>query len=206
MKCIWRAIKIMPTWGDNLNYDNILYEVHVFLKDYPTAWWKTQTSDTPLRTIKTILHSVTKTKGAAIMLHLGKIPDTNESEVENYILRLLKSLKLEEAKPSAQKVETTTTTTTTARATLSRANHAQLTDIFQKIGNKEESKEGLILLYDFTQQHPEANIEPFLSRSSAFFQEYIKKGLRDIEEARRSYTIEGEAILLLCKKKEKKKV
>lgn len=201
MKCIWRAIKIMPTWGDNLHYDDILYEVHVFLKDYPTVWWKTKSSDTPLRTIKTILHSVTKTKGAAIMLHLGKIPDTNESEVENYILRLLKSLKLEEAKPCAQKVETnTTTTTTTARATLSRANHAQLTDIFQKIGNKEESKEGLMLLYDFTQQHPEANIEPFLSRSSTFFQEYIKKGLRDIEETRKSNTISGKTILVFRKR------
>lgn len=187
----------MPTWGDNLHYDDILYEVHVFLKDYPTAWWKAKSSDTPLRTIKTILHSVTKTKGAAIMLHLGKIPDTNESEVENYILRLLKSLKLEEAKPCAQKVETNTTTATTtaARATLSRANHAQLTDIFQKIGNKEESKEGLMLLYDFKQQHPEANIEPFLAGASTFFQEYIKKGLRDIEETRKSNTISGKTFL-----------
>lgn len=176
----------MPSWGDNLNYDNILYEVHVFLKDYPTTWWKTKSSDTPLRTIKTILHSVTKTKGAAIMLHLGKIPDTNESEVENYILRLLKSLKLEEAK---------TEITTTAR-TLSRANHAQLTDIFQKIGNKEETKEGLMLLYDFMQQHPEADIEPFLTRSSSFFQEYIKKGLRDIEETRKSSPSGGKFFMI----------
>lgn len=192
----------MPTWGDTLNFDNILYEVHIFLKDFPTGWWKSQSSDTPLRTIKTILHSVTKIKGAAIMLHLGKIPDTNESEVENYILRLLKSLKLEEAKPTVQKTDTTTT----ARSTLSRANHAQLTDIFQKIGNKEETKEGLMLLYDFMQQHPEADIEPFLTRSSSFFQDYIKKGLRDIEETRKSNFVGGKIRFFKIKSRQKYRV
>lgn len=73
-----------------MGYDSILYEVHMFLRDFPTTWWKTKPSDTPLRTIKTMLHSVTKAKGSAILLHLGKIDDLNESEVENYILRLLK--------------------------------------------------------------------------------------------------------------------
>lgn len=61
-----------------------------------------------------------------------------------------------------------------------------LTEIFQKIGSKEDTKEGLNLLYDFMQQHPEADIEPFLSKSSKFFQEYIKNGLKEIETGRKS--------------------
>ncbi|ENN73045.1 hypothetical protein YQE_10316, partial [Dendroctonus ponderosae] len=68
---------------------------------------------------------------------------------------------------------------------LSRANHNMLTDIFQKIGNKENTKDGLNLLYDFIQQHPEADIEPFLSKSSKFFQEYIQTGLKEIDSIRR---------------------
>ncbi|KAH1006057.1 hypothetical protein HUJ04_006939 [Dendroctonus ponderosae] len=60
-----------------------------------------------------------------------------------------------------------------------------LTDIFQKIGNKENTKDGLNLLYDFIQQHPEADIEPFLSKSSKFFQEYIQTGLKEIDSIRR---------------------
>lgn len=61
-----------------------------------------------------------------------------------------------------------------------------LTDIFQKIGSKNETKEGLNLLYDFMQEQPEADIEPFLKKSSKFFQDYIKNGLLEIEESRKT--------------------
>lgn len=40
------------------------------------------------------------------------------------------------------------------------------------------------MLYNFKQQHPEADIEPFLEKTSQFFQEYIEKGLKKIEEQR----------------------
>ncbi|XP_071452994.1 cytoskeleton-associated protein 5-like [Hetaerina americana] len=45
--------------------------------------------------------------------------------------------------------------------------------------------QGLSLLYDFKLQHPEADVEPFLSKSSRFFQDYIERGLRSIEVERR---------------------
>lgn len=71
------------------------------------------------------------------------------------------------------------------RSSLSRANHTMLTEIFQKIGNKDNTKEGLNLLYDFMRQHPEADIEPFLKNSSEFFQGYIRNGLKEIENLRK---------------------
>lgn len=90
MKCLWRIIKLMPNWAEEMDYDSILLEIHNFLKKFPSTWWKTKEIDTPLRTIKTILHSCVKIRGGSIMLHLGKIPNTGESEVESYILRILK--------------------------------------------------------------------------------------------------------------------
>lgn len=74
---------------------------------------------------------------------------------------------------------------TDARRSLSRSTHTQLTNIFQKIGKKDETDEGLNMLYDFLQQHPEADIDPFLQRSSQFFQDYIQKNLNKIELARK---------------------
>lgn len=94
MKCLWRVIKLMPSWGeDEINYDLVLLEVHNFLKKYPSKWWQSKL-DTPLRTVKTIIHSSVKIKGGKIMLHLGQIPNTSESEVETYILRLLKVMRI----------------------------------------------------------------------------------------------------------------
>ena len=40
-------------------------------------------------------------------------------------------------------------------------------------------------LYEFKQHYPDADIEPFLSRSSDFFKNYIERGLKFIEEKKR---------------------
>ena len=45
--------------------------------------------------------------------------------------------------------------------------------------------QGLAQLYEFKQRHPDADIEPFLSRSSEFFKNYIERGLKFIEEKKR---------------------
>lgn len=188
----------MAPWVNEIDYDVVLLEMHNFMKTYPSSWWKDKT-DTPLRTVKTVLHTLTKMKGDAIMEHVCKIPNPKESEVEMYILRVLKvnftqfwyrstlkqkktriclqTIKIDEVKQVPLKSD--------SRMSLTRSTHALLTDIFQKIGNKEETEEGLNLLYDFLQEHPEADIEPFLKRSSSFFQDYIKNNLQEIAATRK---------------------
>ncbi|XP_066151261.1 protein mini spindles [Euwallacea fornicatus] len=176
MKCLWKVIKLMPTWGDHVDYESVLLEVHQFLVKFPSKWWTTRSADTPFRTIKTILHSTVKIKGAQSMQLLGKIPNPAESDIESYILKLVKSLKIAQAQDVPLQSQ---------RNSLSLANNTTLTDIFQKIGNKDSTKEGLNLLYDFTRAHPEADIEPFLKNSSEFFQGYIRNGLKEIENSRK---------------------
>lgn len=89
MKCLWKIVKTIPNWATELDYDAILLEVHNFFKDYPSTWWKRRKSDTPLRTIKTILHSMTRIKGNSILNHLTQIKNTNESELQSYLMRLI---------------------------------------------------------------------------------------------------------------------
>ncbi|XP_049825977.1 protein mini spindles isoform X2 [Aethina tumida] len=171
MKSIWRVLKLMPGWSNQIDYDSVLLEIHFFLKEFPTTWWKSRESDTPLRTIKTILHATVKQRGASICLHMSKIPNTKESELEAYINKLIKMMKTDENKPVVP---------------LTRAYHNMLTEIFQKIGKQDETKDGITLLYDFMQQHPEADIDPYLKKTNKFFQDYIKTGLKDIEDERKT--------------------
>lgn len=44
--------------------------------------------------------------------------------------------------------------------------------------------QGLEQLYEFQKVHPDADIGPFLEKSSQFFQDYIEKGLKSIEKDR----------------------
>ncbi|XP_015224938.1 PREDICTED: cytoskeleton-associated protein 5-like, partial [Cyprinodon variegatus] len=59
-----------------------------------------------------------------------------------------------------------------------------LSEIFKKIGSKENTKEGLTELYEYKQKYSDADLEPFLRNTSQFFQSYVERGLRVIESER----------------------
>ena len=42
-------------------------------------------------------------------------------------------------------------------------------------------KQGLQELYNFKKQNPDANLAPFLDKSSQYFRDYIERGLKNIE-------------------------
>ncbi|XP_015113427.1 protein mini spindles isoform X2 [Diachasma alloeum] len=184
MKCLWKIVKTMPNWVGDLDYDTILLEVHNFFKDYPSSWWKKRASDMPLRTIKTVLHSMTKIKGVSILNHLTMINNTHESELKSYLNRLLETVKPDDINSG--------TRTITKQKHLSKTTHAQLSEIFKKIGSKHHTQEGLAQLYDFKLQHPEADVQPFLVKSHQFFQDFIEQGLKDIDQARRNQNVNSQ--------------
>lgn len=88
MKCIWRNVKMLPERTNELNYDAVILEVHEFMLALPSSWWQTRPSDTPLRTVKTIIHNMAKVKGNAILNHLNQIP--THSELHTYLIKILK--------------------------------------------------------------------------------------------------------------------
>lgn len=51
--------------------------------------------------------------------------------------------------------------------------------------------QGLSELYDFKQKYPDADIDPFLKRTSEFFQSYIERGLKSIDMERKGKKITG---------------
>jgi hypothetical protein len=32
MKCLWRVVKLFPGWEAEIDFDMVLYEIHLFLK------------------------------------------------------------------------------------------------------------------------------------------------------------------------------
>ncbi|CAL1688758.1 unnamed protein product [Lasius platythorax] len=192
MKCLWKIVKTMSNWAADLDYDTILLEVHRFLKDYPTTWWKKRKSDTPLRTVKTVLHSMTRVKGSSILNHLTLINNTNESELHAYLIRLIASLKSDEINATTKMMPKSNNVGRTPKH-LSKSTRQQLAEIFKKIGSKEHMQEGLVQLYDFKLQYPEADVQPFLVKSHQFFQDFIEQGLREIDQARKNQNILSQA-------------
>lgn len=190
MKCLWRLVRTMPNIINELNVDRILLDLHQFLKAFPSSVWRDQPSDTPLRTVKTILHSLAKILGQKVLNHLTLIPDTKDSEVESYLKKVLRSGSTSSSSSNdhingaeTPRTHSDKNVKQSPRRAPPRTNDL-LALIFQKIGSNENTREGLAELYDFKQKYPDVDIDPFLKKTSQYFQSYITHGLQNIAKER----------------------
>ena len=173
---------------------------------YPASYWKQQSDDTPMRTVKTVIHTIVKTQGEAVLNNLHKIPDPQASEMLPYIkyvyisdltsecsdILIFSSRKLINTGVGSENGSTTSTGVKTQSMPtsgdkkkipkFSKSDHEALVEIFKKIGQKELTKVGLQELYNFKQENPQCDLEPFLAQSSQYFRDYIEKNLKKIED------------------------
>lgn len=180
MKCLWKIVRMLPEIINDMNLDCILLDIHTFLTTFPGPSWKSRPNDLPIRTIRTIIHTISKLQGAAILNHMTTI-DSN-SELRTYLGKFLKTTEAQNG--SMEEDSRAQRGSTQKQKRLTKNTHDMLAVIFKKIGSKENTKEGLNALYDFKKKYPDADLEPFLKKSSEFFQTYIERGLNTIEQER----------------------
>ncbi|XP_078405682.1 cytoskeleton-associated protein 5 [Cetorhinus maximus] len=182
MKCLWRMIRLLPSNVNIINVDRILLDIHNFMRVFPRERLKQMKSDLPMRTQKTLLHTLCKLLGPKIMDHLALIENKNESELEAYLRRVTKhAMALSGGKIDSETEKGgSTIEDKESKAKISET----LAEIFKKIGSKENTREGLAELYEYRKKYSDADIEPFLRKSSQFFQNYIERGLRLVENER----------------------
>ncbi|XP_072905784.1 cytoskeleton-associated protein 5 isoform X4 [Hemitrygon akajei] len=182
MKCLWRMIRLLPSNVNVINVDRVLLDVHNFMRVFPRERLKQMKSDLPMRTQKTLLHTLCKLLGPKIMDHLTLIENKNESELEAHLRRVTKqSMALSGGKTDSE----TEKRGSTIEGKESKAKISEtLAEIFKKIGSKENTREGLAELYEYRKKYSDADIEPFLRKSSQFFQNYVERGLRLVENER----------------------
>uniref|UniRef100_A0A673H3B6 Cytoskeleton-associated protein 5-like n=1 Tax=Sinocyclocheilus rhinocerous TaxID=307959 RepID=A0A673H3B6_9TELE len=180
--CLWRMIRFLPQTINSINLDRILLDVHNFMKVFPKEKLKQLKSDIPHRTLKTLLHTLCRLTGAKILDHMSMIENRNESELEAHLRRVVKH------SANLSGLKSDKSTEKGALRSDDKVIKAKVSDIlseiFKKIGSKENTKEGLTELYEYKQKYSDADLEPFLRNTSQFFQSYVERGLRMIESER----------------------
>lgn len=128
-----------------------------------------------------------KERGDAILDNLSKINDPQNSELVAYLRKLLNNGigKENNAENNVGMKNGNKVGGKIPRFT--KSDHDALAEIFKKIGQKDLTKQGLQELYNFKQQNPHADLEPFLSKSSDYFRNYIERGLKSIEAETNSH-------------------
>ncbi|XP_075783714.1 cytoskeleton-associated protein 5 isoform X2 [Pelodiscus sinensis] len=182
MKCLWRMVRLLPETINNINLDRILLDIHIFMKVFPKEKLKQCKSEFPIRTLKTLLHTLCKLKGPKILDHLTMIENKNESELEAHLCRVMKH-SVDQTGSKTDKDTEKGASRIDEKSSKAKVNDI-LAEIFKKIGSKENTKEGLAELYEYKKKYSDADIEPFLKNSSQFFQSYVERGLRLIEMER----------------------
>lgn len=182
MKCLWRMVRLLPDTINNINLDRILLDIHIFMKVFPKEKLKQCKSEFPIRTLKTLLHTLCKLKGPKILDHLTMIDNKNESELEAHLCRMMKH-SMDQTGSKSDKETEKGASRIDEKSSKAKVNDF-LAEIFKKIGSKENTKEGLAELYEYKKKYSDADIEPFLKNSSQFFQSYVERGLRVIEMER----------------------
>uniref|UniRef100_A0A4X2KWP8 Cytoskeleton-associated protein 5 n=1 Tax=Vombatus ursinus TaxID=29139 RepID=A0A4X2KWP8_VOMUR len=182
MKCLWRMVRLLPDTINSINLDRILLDIHIFMKVFPKEKLKQCKSEFPIRTLKTLLHTLCKLKGPKILDHLTMIDNKNESELEAHLCRMMKH-SLDQMGSKSDKETEKGASRMDEKSSKAKVSDF-LAEIFKKIGSKENTKEGLAELYEYKKKYSDADIEPFLKNSSQFFQSYVERGLRVIEMER----------------------
>lgn len=72
-QAVWRCVRRMPDTVLQLHIDPIFLEIHLFLKQFPATHWRNTPDDTPFRTVKTILYTLTKMFGSNVSYPLGAL-------------------------------------------------------------------------------------------------------------------------------------
>ena len=62
----------MPNIINQLKIEHVLLDIHLFLRAFPSDTWKERPSDVPLRTVKTILHSLAKILGNKVCFTIAQ--------------------------------------------------------------------------------------------------------------------------------------
>lgn len=173
-KCLWKTAKRLPQTIDSIYLDQILLDVHLFMKVLPKEKLKQYQSNYPLRALKILLHTLCKLKGEEILGHLTLIEDRGDSDLEANLRKVLSHF---EGQPG---MDQESGSSSLAQDEVNQT----LAEILKKINSKETARAGLEDLHEFKERHPEADLEPYLKSCSLLFRSYVKHGLAVIMSER----------------------
>ncbi|KAL9937441.1 hypothetical protein V8E36_003850 [Tilletia maclaganii] len=194
---------------DLIGPQQLLVDVEAFLQAVPPAEWKRRAADQialqdlPLRTVKVILTHFSQNLKDEALGYVEALPNAENSFVYSYLMRIMSIddqqggggstddiiddvATMDDASMQRSNAGVTRHQSQSSRASLGSTTgeneesiNAELRAIFEKISNKNESRQGIRDLYEFQKRYPhrQASIDRSLEATGSIFQRYIRRAL-----------------------------
>ncbi|KAF0981496.1 hypothetical protein FDP41_012153 [Naegleria fowleri] len=174
IKCLNKLTKTLEKTIGIIDINTVLLDVQHFMTNNPQTFFEGK-DDSPFITIKTIIQTLVRLKGATLRAHMNGLNKVMIAHIEH---------ELNVISISNSSITSTSSRVigSPVRSTQQQSDSELLKEICTMIGNKETNKSGLYKLYHFQVQHPEFKLSEFLATTQfgKIFQDYIVKSIAKI--------------------------
>lgn len=182
VKCLWKMMSSLESCVDELSLDMVLMDLHQFLKAYRGSFWEGRPSDTPLRTVRTIIYKLAALKGHKLLTYAEMVPGQEESSLVNTITKMLKMHARKSADISANKATSDDSLNKSNDEHEQKAVQQQFKNVVHKLGSSDDNfDENIQVLHQLCKQNPSVNVDPFLRNTPAHLRELIRTRLNELE-------------------------
>ncbi|KAK8759746.1 hypothetical protein V5799_002618 [Amblyomma americanum] len=181
VKCLWKMMSSLESCVDELSLDMVLVDLHLFLKAYRGSFWEGRPSDTPLRTVRTIIYKLAALKGHKLLTYAEMVPGQEESSLVNTITKMLKMHARKSADISANKGTSDDSVNKSNDEQEQKAIHQQYKNIVHKLASEDNFDENIQAFHQLCKKNPSVNVDPFLRNTPAHLRELIRTRLNEME-------------------------
>lgn len=183
LKCLWKMMSTLESCIDELSLDVVLLDLHLFLRAYRGSFWEGRPSDTPLRTVRTIIYKLAALKGHKLLTYAEMVPGQEESSLVNTITKMLKMHARKSADMAANRSNSDEPHSKGRGESERQSAQQQFRSIVQKMSDKDCIDEELFQgLHRLCKKHPELRADDELfGQASPRLRESIRTRLLELE-------------------------
>lgn len=184
LKCLWKMMSSLESCIDELSLDVVLLDLHLFLRAYRGSFWEGRPSDTPLRTVRTIIYKLAALKGPKLLTYAEMVPGQEESSLVNTITKMLKMHARKSADTAANKSNSSDDPRSKGKGESERKSaQQQIRSIVRKMSEEDCIDEELFqALQRLCKKHPELRADDELFEgASPRLRESIRTRLLELE-------------------------
>ncbi|XP_054929937.1 cytoskeleton-associated protein 5 isoform X1 [Dermacentor andersoni] len=181
VKCLWKMMSSLENIVDELSLDLVLLDLHLFLKAYRGSFWEGRPSDTPLRTVRTIIYKLVGLKGHKLLTYAEMVPGQEESSLVNTITKMLKMHARKSAEISANKGFSDDSQNKSNDESEQKSVHQQFKNVMHKLSSEDDFDENIQVLHRLCKKNPGINVDQLYRSLAPHVRELVRTRLNELE-------------------------